>query len=99
VISFLKYLLFVSVKHKSFQVPLPVYQRSILYLQGDNVSTASEVLQDLDLALDLLLLDRLQSFDYALLVVRDVDGLEDLAERGQIEVKKNISRRGLKNSE
>ena len=47
-------------------------------LQGDDVGAAAKVLQDLDLALDLLLLDRLQRFDDALLVVRDVDGLEDL---------------------
>ena len=48
-------------------------------LQGDDVGAAAKVLQDLDLALDLLLLDRLQCFDDALLVVRDVDGLEHLA--------------------
>ncbi len=48
------------------------------HLQGDDVGAASEVLQDLDLTLDLLLLNGLQSFNYALLVVRDVDGLEDL---------------------
>ena len=48
-------------------------------LQGDDVGAAAKVLQDLDLALDLLLLDRLQRFDDALLVVRDVDGLEHLA--------------------
>ena len=48
-------------------------------LQGDDVGAAAQVLQDLDLALDLLLLDGLQCFDDALLVVGDVDGLEDLA--------------------
>lgn len=46
--------------------------------QSDDVRTAAEVLQDLDLALYLLLLDRLQNLDDALLVVDDVDALEDL---------------------
>ena len=48
-------------------------------LQGDDVGAAAKVLQDLDLSLDLLLLDRLECFDDALLVVRDVDRLEHLA--------------------
>ena len=47
-------------------------------LQGDDVGAAAKVLQDLDLALDLLLLDGLQGLHHALLVVRHVDGLEDL---------------------
>ena len=45
--------------------------------QGHHVGPARQVLQDLDLALDLLLLDRLQHLDDALLVVDDVDALED----------------------
>ena len=48
-------------------------------LQRDDVGSTAQVLQDLDLALDLLLLDRLQRLDYAFLVVGHVDGFEDLA--------------------
>ena len=48
-------------------------------LQGDDVGAAPEIFQDLDFALDLLLLDGLQRFDHTLLVVGDVDGLEHLA--------------------
>lgn len=48
-------------------------------LQRDDVGTAAQVLQDLDLALYLLLFDRLQSLDYAFLVVGHVDRFEDLA--------------------
>jgi len=48
-------------------------------LQGDDVGAAPQVLQDLDLPLDLLLLDRFQCFDDTLLIVGDVDRLEDLA--------------------
>ena len=36
--------------------------------QADDVRSAGQVLQDLDLTLDLLLLDRLQYFDDALVV-------------------------------
>jgi hypothetical protein len=46
--------------------------------QRDDVGTARQILQDLDLALYLLLLDRLQDFDDAFLVVDDVDALKDL---------------------
>lgn len=46
--------------------------------QGDNVGPASQVLQDLDLALYLLLLNGLEDLDDAFLVVNDVDALEDL---------------------
>jgi hypothetical protein len=46
--------------------------------QGDNVGPAGQVLQDLDLALYLLLLDGLEDLDDAFLVVNDVDALEDL---------------------
>ncbi len=45
--------------------------------QRNDVRTARQVLQDLDLPLDLLLLHRLQHLDDALLVVDDVDPLED----------------------
>ena len=48
-------------------------------LQRDDVGSTAQVLQDLDLALDLFLLDRLQRLDYAFLVVGHVDGFEDLA--------------------
>ena len=44
----------------------------------NNVGTARQVLKDLDLALYLLLLDRLQDLDDALLVVDHVDALEHL---------------------
>mmetsp|Transcript_37563 Transcript_37563/g.103657 ORF Transcript_37563/g.103657 Transcript_37563/m.103657 type:complete len:272 (-) Transcript_37563:16-831(-) len=45
----------------------------------DDVGAAAQVLQDLDLALDLLLLHRLQDLDDNLCVVCDVDPLEHLA--------------------
>jgi len=47
--------------------------------EGDDVGSAGEVLQDLDLALDLLLLNGLEDLDDAFLVVDDVDAFEDLA--------------------
>ena len=46
--------------------------------QRDDVWAASKVLQDLDFALDLLLLDRLEDLDDALLLGHDVYALEDL---------------------
>jgi len=46
--------------------------------QTNNVGSSTQVLQDLDLTLDLLLLDRLEDLDDAFLVVDDVDTLEDL---------------------
>lgn len=46
-------------------------------IQVDNVLPTGEVLQDLDLALDLLLLDGLEDLDHALVVVDDVDAFED----------------------
>lgn len=45
--------------------------------QTNNVGTSAQVLQNLDLTLDLLLLDRLEDLDDAFLVVDDVDALED----------------------
>jgi hypothetical protein len=45
--------------------------------QGDNIGAASQVLKDLYLSLDLLLLDRLQHFDNALLIVDYIDTLKD----------------------
>lgn len=45
--------------------------------EGDDVGAAGEVLQDLDLALDLLLLDGLEDLDDAFLVVDDVDAFKD----------------------
>lgn len=50
--------------------------------QSDYVRTTSEVLEDLDLTLDLLLLHGLQDFDDALLVCEDVDAFEDLRTLG-----------------
>lgn len=47
--------------------------------QRHNVGTSCQILEDLDLSLDLLLLDRLEDLDDALLVVDDVDTLENLA--------------------
>ena len=46
--------------------------------QRDDVGPPAQVLQDLDLALDLLLLDRLEDLDHAALARRGVDPLEDL---------------------
>ena len=48
-------------------------------LQRDDVGAAAKILQDLDLALYLLLFDRLQRFHYAFLIVGHVDGFENLA--------------------
>jgi len=45
--------------------------------ESDDVGTAGEVLQDLDLALDLLLLNGLEDFNDAFLVVDDVEAFED----------------------
>lgn len=45
--------------------------------QGDDVGTAGEVLQDFDLALDLLLFDGFEDFDDAFLVVYYVEAFED----------------------
>ena len=47
--------------------------------QGDDVGPAAEVLEDLDLALDLLLFDGFEDFDDAFLVVDYVDAFEDFA--------------------
>lgn len=46
--------------------------------QGDDVGAACQVLQDLDLALDLLLFYGLEHLDDAFLIVDDVYSLEDL---------------------
>lgn len=45
--------------------------------KSDDIGTAREVLQDFDFALDLLLLNRLENLDDALLVIDDIDALED----------------------
>ena len=45
--------------------------------QGNNVGSTSQILQNLDLSLNLLLLDRLQDLDNALLVVDNIDTLKD----------------------
>lgn len=45
--------------------------------QGNNVGSASEVLQNLDLSLNLLLLNWLEHLDYAFLIVDNVDSFED----------------------
>lgn len=42
----------------------------------DNVGPTAQVLQDFDLTLDLLLLDRFQDLDNALLVIDDIDAFE-----------------------
>ncbi len=61
------------------QAMLCAYLRVSDYVeQGNDVGTTCKVLEDLDLALDLLLLDRLEDLDNALLVVDYVDALEDL---------------------
>ena len=46
--------------------------------QANHIRPSGKVLQDLDFPLDLLLLDRLEHFDDALLVGRKVNTLEDL---------------------
>lgn len=46
--------------------------------QGDDVGAAGQVLKNLDLALDLLLLDRLENLDDTFLIVDHVDAFEDL---------------------
>ncbi len=45
--------------------------------QGHDIRAAGKVLENLDLALDLLLLDRLEDLDDAFLVVDNVDTLEN----------------------
>lgn len=45
--------------------------------QGDDVGSAREVLENLDLSLDLLLFDWLENLDNTLLVVGDIDALEN----------------------
>ena len=45
--------------------------------QTDNVGSTTQILENLDLSLDLLLLNRLENLDDAFLVVDDVDALED----------------------
>ena len=47
-------------------------------MQRDNICASSQVLQDFDLPLDLLLLHWLQRLHHTLLVVVDVDRLEHL---------------------
>jgi hypothetical protein len=46
--------------------------------ESDNIGATRQVLKNLDLALYLLLLDRLQDLDDAFLVVDNVDALKDL---------------------
>lgn len=46
--------------------------------QRHNVWSSGQVLQNLDFTLNLLLLDRLQHFDDAFLIVDDVDSLKHL---------------------
>lgn len=45
--------------------------------ERNNVGPSRQVLEDLDFALDLLLLDRLEDLDDTLLVVHDVDALKN----------------------
>jgi len=45
--------------------------------QGNNIGAASQILQDLDFTLDLLLLDRLEDLDYAFLIVDHIDAFEN----------------------
>ena len=45
--------------------------------ESNDIGSARQVLQDLDLSLDLLLLDRLENLDDALLVVDDIDAFKD----------------------
>lgn len=45
--------------------------------QRNNVGTSGEILENLDLSLDLLLLNRLENLDNTFLVVHDVDAFEN----------------------
>ena len=46
--------------------------------QSNNVGTACEILENLDLSLDLLLLHRLEHLDNAFLIIDNVDAFENL---------------------
>lgn len=46
--------------------------------KSHDIRSPAQILQNLDLALYLLLLNGLEDLDYALLVVDDVDAFEDL---------------------
>ena len=52
--------------------------------QADDIGSTRQVLQNLDLPLDLLLLDRLEYFDNTLLICRQVHRLEDLEGEGAV---------------
>lgn len=45
--------------------------------QSDDIRAAGEILQNFDLSLDLLLLDRFEHLDDTLFVVEDIDAFED----------------------
>lgn len=45
--------------------------------EGDDIRSTRQILQNLDLALNLLLLDRLQNLDDAFLIVLNVDSFKD----------------------
>ena len=47
--------------------------------QLNDIGSSTEILQNFDLPLDLLLLHRLQNLDHALLIVHNVDSLKHLA--------------------
>ena len=65
----------IGVRKKRFDIYLAVSDN---VEQCDDVWSPREVLEDLDLSLDLLLLDRLKNLDNALLIVGDIDALKDL---------------------
>ena len=46
--------------------------------EGDDIRSTRQILKDLDLAFYLLLLDRLEHFDDAFLIVDDIDSFKNL---------------------
>lgn len=60
-------------EHQAWRLALAVANH---VQQGDHVGATRQILKDLDLALNLLLLDRLEYLDNAFLVVDNVDTLE-----------------------
>ena len=68
----------ISMRRDHFACVIPYLTVSDHIQERDNVWSTTQVLQDLNLTLDLLLLDRLQNLDDAFLVVDNIDALEYL---------------------
>jgi hypothetical protein len=58
--------------------------------QGNDVRATSQILKNLDLSLNLLLLDRLQDLDNALLVVDNIDTLKDFRVLSAADLSNNL---------